>query len=134
MIRVVLDANVLISALLNALGAPAQTFLTVLLDPGMQLCVSGDIYAEYEHVIRRSRFKRSDAEIENTLRQIRELGFWMRPTEKIRACSDPYDDIFLECAQAASAHFLVTGNLKHFPVSWADTRIVTPRQFLEAIA
>ena len=130
MIRVVLDTNVLISALLNAQGAPAQAFLKILLDPGMQLCVSGDIYAEYEHVIRRSRFKRSDAEIENPLRQIRELGFWMRPTEKIRACSDPYDDIFL----AASAHFLVTGNLKHFPVSWADTRIVTPRQFLEAIA
>jgi len=133
-IRVVLDTNVLISALLNAQGAPAQTFLTVLLDPGMQLIVSGDIYAEYERVIRRSRFKRSDAEIENALRQIRERGFWMRPTEKIRACSDPYDDIFLECAQAASAHFLVTGNRKHFPASWADTRIVTPRQFLEAIA
>jgi len=32
----------------------------------------------------------------------------------IRACSDPDDDVFLDCSQAAQAHFLVTGNLKHF--------------------
>ena len=39
--------------------------------------------------------------------------------DKVRACSDPDDDIFLECAQAASAHYLVTGNGKHFPATGA---------------
>ena len=43
----------------------------------------------------------------------------------------PDDDIFLECAQAAQAHYLVTGNLKHFLASWADTKVVTPRWFLD---
>jgi predicted nucleic acid-binding protein len=42
MIRAVLDTNVLISALLNSQGAPAQVFLATLLDPGIQLCVSDD--------------------------------------------------------------------------------------------
>lgn len=133
MIRVVLDTNVLISALLNSQGAPAQVFLLTLLDPDFQLCVSGDLYAEYEDVIRRSRFKRTDSQIEATLRTIRERGFWVKPTEKVRACADPYDDIFLECAQAAAAHYVVTGNLKHFPASWTGTRIVTPRHFLDSI-
>jgi predicted nucleic acid-binding protein len=51
----------------------------------------------------------------------------------VRACSDPDDDIFLECAQAARADYLVTGNLRHFPEAWESTRIVTPRRLLEVI-
>jgi uncharacterized protein len=31
------------------------------------------------------------------------------------ATSDPDDNIFLECADAARADYLVTGNQKHFP-------------------
>ena len=99
MIRVVLDTNILISALLSPPGPPSQVFLMTILEPDTQLCVSGDIYAEYEEVIRRPRFNRSDGEIEATLRTIRDKGFWVKPTENVRACSDPDDDIFLECAQ-----------------------------------
>lgn len=53
MIRIVLDTNILVSALLNSKGPPAEVFLLTVLEPDMQLCVSGDIYAEYEEVIRR---------------------------------------------------------------------------------
>ncbi len=115
MIRVVLDTNILISALLSPQGPPARVFLMAILDPDMQLCVSGDIFAEYEEVIRRPRFNRSDNEIAPVLRTIREKGLWVKPTETVHACSDPDDDIFLECAQAAAAHYLVTGNAKDFP-------------------
>jgi uncharacterized protein len=76
--------------------------------------VSGDIYAEYEDVMRRPRLHRSDSEIEAALRSIRENGLWVIPKDKVRACSDPDDNIFLECAQAASAHYIATGNTKHF--------------------
>jgi putative PIN family toxin of toxin-antitoxin system len=133
MIRVVLDTNILVSALLQPQGVPARTFLISLAGITAQLCVSGDIYAEYEEVIRRPKFNRSDAVIEAALRAIRQNGFWIKPSEKVHACSDADDDIFLECAQASRAHYLVTGNLKHFPVKWADAQIVTPRQFLDAV-
>jgi putative PIN family toxin of toxin-antitoxin system len=53
MIRVVLDTNILISALLSPQGQPAQVFLMTILDPETQPCVSADIFAEYEEVIRR---------------------------------------------------------------------------------
>jgi predicted nucleic acid-binding protein len=46
MIRVVLDTNILISALLNPQGLPAQIFLMTILDPGTRLCVTGDIFAD----------------------------------------------------------------------------------------
>jgi putative PIN family toxin of toxin-antitoxin system len=99
-----------------------------------QLCVSGDIYAEYEEVIRRAKFNRTEAAIETALGAIRQNGVWVKPSEKMHACSDPDDDIFLECAQAARAHYIVTGNLRHFPAKWADARIVTARQFLDALS
>jgi len=134
MIRVVLDTNILVSALLQPQGLPARIFLMTLSGTTAQLCVSGDVYTEYEEVIRRSKFNRSEAVIESALRAIRQNGFWVKPSERVRACSDPDDDIFLECAQAAHAHYLVTGNQKDFPGKWADTQIVTARQFLDAVA
>ena|ERR1017187_7871981 len=129
MIRVVLDTNILVSALLQPLGPPARVF-RLATSAVVQLCMSGDIFAEYEEVIRRPRFRRSDGVVEGALRTIREKAFWVRPTESTRKCADPDDDVFLECAQAAQAHYLVTGNIKDFPFPWPQTQIVTPRQFL----
>ena len=133
MIRVVLDTNIVVSALLQPLGPPAQVFARAL-SGSIQLCVSGSIYAEYEEVISRPRFARSADIIAKTLQAIREKGVWVRPTERVKACVDPDDDIFLECAQAAKADYLVTGNLKHFPVSWEGSRIVTPRKLLDSLS
>jgi putative PIN family toxin of toxin-antitoxin system len=96
--------------------------------------VSAEVYAEYEEVIQRPRFKRSEHEIAAVLRVIREVGIWVKPSHKVRACIDPDDDVFLECAQAARAHYLVTGNLRHYPAKWEETLVVTPLQFLDAIA
>ena|SRR5438445_3604637 len=132
MIRVVLDTNIIVSALLQPLGSPAQVFVLAI-GGSIQLCVSGNVYAEYEEVISRPRFQRSEEIISGTLHIIREKGFWVRPTETIRGCSDPDDDIFLQCAQAAGADYLVTGNLRHFPTSWQGTRIVTARRLLDII-
>ena len=134
MIRVVLDTNILVSALLQPQGLPARTFLMGLAGTTAQLCVSGDVYAEYEEVVRRPKFNRDEAVIESALHAIRQNGFWVKPSEKVNVCSDPDDNIFLECAQAARAHYLVTGNLKDFPAKWANTQIVTARQLLDAVA
>ena len=129
MIRVVLDTNVIVSALLRPGGAPAQVFVLAIGD-SLQLCVSAAIYAEYEEVISRPRFQRTDEAIDGTLRAVREKGFWVRPAAGLRVCADPDDNMFLECAQAARADYLVTGNLRHFPPSWEGAQIVTPRRLL----
>ena len=132
MIRTVLDTNIFVSALLRPYGIPAQIFLLAITGTAIQLCVSGEIYAEYEEVIRRPRFNRSQNEIEGALKAVREKGFWVKPTTKVFACADPDDNIFLECAEASRAHYLATGNLKDFPSIWAGTLVVSPRQLLEA--
>ena len=38
----------------------------------------------------------------------------------------------LECAQAGDADYIVTGNIRHFPRIWQKTRVVTPREFIDA--
>jgi putative PIN family toxin of toxin-antitoxin system len=59
MIRIVLDTNIIVSALLQPLGQPAQIFVLGI-SGSIQLCLSGNIYAEYEEVISRPRFRRSE--------------------------------------------------------------------------
>lgn len=80
MIRVVLDTNVIVSALLQPLGPPARIFLLAI-GGSIQWCVSGSVYAEYEEVIRRPRLRRSELVIASTLNTIREKGLWVRPVE-----------------------------------------------------
>jgi putative PIN family toxin of toxin-antitoxin system len=127
MIRVVLDTNVVVSALLQPQSAPSRAFLMTIAGTMVQLCVSGDVYAEYEEVIQRPKFNRSEAVIEQTLRTIRQNGLWVKPSESVRVCSDPDDDIFLECAQAARAHYPVKWQPEGFPGEMgADSNRDTP--------
>jgi len=133
MIRIVFDTNVIVSALLQPLGPSAQLFIRAL-NGSLQLCLTGNVFAEYEEVISRPRFKRSPEVIAGTLQSIRDTGLWVRVTDRIHACSDPDDDVFLECAHGASADYLVTGNVRHFPPSWTGCRIVAPRTLLDALS
>ncbi len=133
MIRVVLDTNIIVSALLQPLGPPAQVFLLALGDTA-QMCVSGGIFAEYEEVLRRPRLRRTEETVLSALETIRMKAFWVKPPDPVRACSDPDDDVFLECAQASGASYLVTGNARDFPLRWVGAEGVTPRHFLEIVA
>ena len=133
MIRVVLDTNVLISAVLSPNGPPARILQLALARAEAELCLSGAVYAEYEEVLRRPRLRRSEAEIESILRAVHDCGFWVKPTRRVTACLDPDDDIFLECAEASEAEYLVTGNLRDFPTSWDKTQIVSPRDLVDAL-
>lgn len=56
MTRVVLDTNIVVSALLQPLGPPAQVFLLAV-SGAMALCLTGDVFAEYEEVVRRPKFR-----------------------------------------------------------------------------
>jgi uncharacterized protein len=130
MIRVVIDTNVLVSALLQPESLPANVLMPAL-SGQIQLFVSDPVFAEYDEVIRRRRLKRSPEIIESTLQSIRKLGHWVTPTIGAMACIDADDNIFIECAEAARADYLVTGNQRHFPVRWKKTRVIGARDLIE---
>jgi predicted nucleic acid-binding protein len=55
------------------------------------------------------------------------------PKRRAPAAPHESDNRFLECAEAADAAYLITGNTKHFPDRYGNTKIVTPRQFWDLI-
>ena len=133
MIRVVLDTNIVVSAMLRSGGFPEAIF-NLAVDRVIQFYISEPVMAEYEEVLRRPRLDIHPDKVANALRRIRESAVLVTPTAVVTAAHDPDDNIFLECAEAAEAEYLVTGNQRDFPEMWATARIVTPRQFLEVIA
>ncbi len=131
-IRVVIDTNVVVSALLRPGGFPEAVF-TLAIAGEVRLFVSVPILEEYEEVLRRPRLKLDSEKIASALRAIGAAATEVRPESRVTAALDPDDNIFLECAESAMAHFLVTGNVKDYPVTWMGTRVTTPRLFLETI-
>ena len=65
---------------------------------------------------------------------IRRAAHVVMPKYRIQAAADPDYNIFLECADAARADYLVTGNLRHFPKFWKYTKVVTARDFINIAA
>jgi len=55
------------------------------------------------------------------------------PRAKLTVSPDESDNRFLECAEAARADYLVTGNTKHFPARYKTTAVVTGRHFLDLL-
>ena len=56
------------------------------------------------------------------------------PSRRLEVCSDPDDNVFLECADKAGADYLITGNSRHFPKFWKKTKIITAREFVSLAA
>jgi hypothetical protein len=56
------------------------------------------------------------------------------PSRPLHVAKDPDDDKFLECADAARADYLVTGNQRHFPKFWKKTKVITSREFISIVA
>jgi putative PIN family toxin of toxin-antitoxin system len=135
MLKVVLDTNVLVSAFLKKGSAPAA-ILTLAEEGDIYLCVSRAVMEEYEGVLQRDKFRPFGQRAVEYLRKARKRFIWVAPAERITAAKDdPEDNKFLECAVAARADYLVSGNVRHFPPrEYRGTRIVTPREFIAVAA
>lgn len=130
--RIVLDTNVLISALAFPASKPDQ-ILSRIRRGKFDFFISPCILSELDRVLREKfRFSKKDADAR--VRTIRTIAHLVQPTERIGVITDKDDDNrILECALAAHAEFLITGDHAHLlPLgSYRQTKIVTPTQFLE---
>ena len=133
MIRVVIDTNVVVSANLVDEG-PSAAILSLAISKKIMMFVSPAVLAEYEIVLNRPRLKFNPERIKSVLALIRDTAELVQPTRTIEEIKkDEPDNRFLECAAAAGAEYIVTGNTKHFPQAFENIGIVTPREFLELI-
>jgi putative PIN family toxin of toxin-antitoxin system len=131
--RVVLDTNIVVSALLVPSGAQAIV-LMLALRGHITLCASPAILAEYEEVLHRPRLKLQPQQIEKALAGIRKVAHLVEPVQTLSVSPHESDNRFLECAEAAEADYFVTGNTRHFPKRHKGTAILTGRRLLDILA
>jgi putative PIN family toxin of toxin-antitoxin system len=127
--RVVLDTNILVSALLKPASKPAEIIRAVA-SQKILVFYSQAIFTEYEAVLSRTKFGFAVADISDLLRLFWQHGVLLKPNSGSRLFPDESDRVFYDTARAAGA-YLVTGNVKHYPK--ADF-IVTPAAFLQITA
>ena len=132
MIRIVFDTNVVVSAMLSPSGTAADA-LRLALHRHVQLCASEVILREYGEALRRPKFRCPPQVVSALLRAIRAVAVLVAPTAPLAVTSDAADNRFLECADAANADYVVTGNTRHFPAAWGRTRVVTARELIELV-
>jgi putative PIN family toxin of toxin-antitoxin system len=133
MIEVVLDTNVIVSAHLNEEGLQARA-LRLAFSRAIVLYLSEPILAEYEFILRRSKFSFDQRRVDQSLARLNQVGIVVTPTQTLSISPDETDTRFLECSEEAQANYLVTGNKRHFPKRWKNTAVVNGREFLELIS
>jgi uncharacterized protein len=133
MIRVVLDTNVVVSAALSAEGAPAAV-LDLALGKRILMLVTPDMLVEYEKVLHYPKLKLDPARIAAFLSDIRRASHPVTSRRTLSISRDESDNRFYECAGAGDADYIVTGNIRHFPVRYKRTEIVTPGEFIALVA
>ncbi len=133
--RVILDTNVLLSALLSPLGAPAK-LLDAWERKAFTLVASQPLIAELREVAARpffrARLHASTAEL--LAAGVRDFSFYCRDLSASIIAPDPKDSYLLAMAEASRAEFLVTGDKGLLALRrHSSTRIVTPAAMLEIL-
>ena len=128
--KIVVDTNVLVSALIQPEGIPAR-ILDLILSGQVEIVLDNRIYAEYQDVLLRPEFGFAPELVDGLLEFLLQSGERVYSIKTSVALPDVYDGKFLEVAIDGTADFLVTGNLKHFPRRQRrGVRVVSPREFL----
>jgi len=130
--KIVLDTNIVVSGLLQSQGNPAQV-LTLALAGAVQACHDDRILAEYAEVLARPRFKFDPKRVREVLTKLNVDGLTVDASgESDFDLPDADDEPFLAVALAASADFLVTGNLGDYPPGKRrGCAVVSPAAFME---
>jgi len=135
--RVVLDANVLVSALIVKQGKPAQILRQV---GTFELITSQEILAETERVLHyeriQKRYQLSDEDINTYVQHLREVSKIVLIKTQIEVIKeDPDDDKFLACALDAGADYIISGNSHLTGLGkYQGIPILTPAEFLEVMS
>lgn len=128
---VIIDTNVLVSALLSSKENSAVSIILDKIFDGQLIPVfSKQIFEEYEAVLMRPKFNFNHDLINLILHLLKKQGIMLKPRTINIQLNDMKDLPFYEIAMFKEDSFLITGNLKHFPIC---PRIMSPREFLNFI-
>jgi len=132
-VRVVFDANILVSALILP-GGSGDRALNVILDGRATLLLSKPILGETLGVLGK-KFARESEELARLAVFFADLAEIVAPTRRIDVLADEPDNRILECARAGRATLIVTGDRAMLALRrFEGTEIITLRDFLRRVA
>lgn len=136
--RVVLDVNVLVSAIISAKGSPAR-IMELWEEERFEVVISPEIIGELGKVIRYPRIQEKyhlpEQYVEQFLGLINNQAIVVKPVRKITQIkSDPTDNGYLECAIAGRAAYIISGD-QHLLrlVEYQGIPILSPAEFLAVL-
>jgi putative PIN family toxin of toxin-antitoxin system len=110
MLRIVLDTNVLVSAIISD-GKPRH-LLRLAARKRFLLILSDESIKEFVKVLRRPKFRMTDREVRKAEQVVVGLGRNVNVTSARRITkNDPDDDTFINTALDGSADYIVTGDI-----------------------
>ncbi len=130
---VVVDTNILISALITPFGNTARILDMVLLGE-LQVLYDDRILSEYREVLLRPKFGFEKRDIDDLLSFIETDGIKITATPVNEPLLDEDDIPFIEVTMSGMADALITGNKRHFKVKSKPAKqikIMTSDEFLK---
>jgi putative PIN family toxin of toxin-antitoxin system len=130
MMTLVMDTNVLVSALLSPHGPPASV-LRLVVNGAARIAFDERIMQEYREVLRRPDFPFRDAQIDALLGHFEEVGLRVTSMPLSAQIPDPDDLPFVEVALSSQADCIVTGNKRHFQAAHAlGVSVLSPAELM----
>lgn len=130
---IVLDTNVLVSALLKRASKPGQV-LDLVLAGKIRLAFDMRLFDEYQVVCGRPKFDINQSHAAAVLAYLQVTGLRVDMSgsfSNVPQMIDPSDQPFADIAVASQVDVLVTGNIRHFVgLDQAGVSVQTPAQFL----
>ena len=126
----VIDTNVLVSAMLKWKSIPGK-ILELTFNGLIVPLVNDEILKEYREVLSRPKFKLTREIVDDLINGIMENSVFANEQSLDEYLPDPKDRVFYEVVMEERKNedaYLVTGNIKHFPIR---PYIVTPREMLD---
>lgn len=132
--RITVDTNVLISAL--GWNGAAAAIIEMVLQSGLELCLSAQILSEFYRVVQYPKFGFSNEEIDGFIGRLLPNVVFVSPTQNIGAVpADPDDNKIIECAVAGKSSYIISGDkhLLHLR-EFEGIKILRASEFLQIIS
>ena len=128
--KIVLDTNIIVSALLSPSGNSAR-IMALVLDGIVTLVYDNKVLVEYSDVLNRKKLRINNELVKLVIDFISKEGEFRIASPQKAKFDDEDDRVFYELYKSDGIDFLITGNTRHFP---REKGIVSPKKFLEEIS
>ena len=130
-----IDTNIVFSAAIGN-GYSKRILKKIIFDDTINICISTEIVKEYDRVSNYLRIQKKyplfKEEMDDMILSLKEIARVYFPTQSFSILKDISDNIYLDLAHEAKAHYIITGNKNDFSIAqFEQIKIVSPKEFCE---